>query len=122
MGYSQRELAQRFKDGASNIEASNVTVEEHDWGGTMLVGYGHAVYAYRFPNGFIITFRGWYKGCGEGRRSGSQSTKQQFTKMGLTNMADEVIEDTNTAPSKHGFDPREWDGIQFDSSKPEIPA
>jgi len=114
---SQNIVANRFAQGRTGT-ASNVKVVEHEWGCLMLVGYGHAIYAYRFPSGFIITFKGWYRTGGAGSRSGSQSTKTQFGKMGLTSMADEVVTNNDVAPSKSNFEPHEWEYLKQDEPRP----
>jgi len=113
MAYSQSKLGRRFKNGATSGSASNLEIKEHEWGGTMLVAYGHAVYAYRFPKGYILTFKGWYATDNTRRHSGGNN-KSQFSRLGLTSMADEVIEgmDKDAAPKTRDFDPRDWDGRQ----------
>jgi hypothetical protein len=87
---SQNDLARRFADGATSGQASNVKIQERD-NATLLVGYGHAVYAAREKaTGEITVFSGWQ--MRESRRwAGSPSTKSQFGKMGLTDKADHSI-------------------------------
>ena len=72
---SQRELARQFYAGAQDGSGSNVAIQQLA-GGTAIVGYGHAVYAYRYPSGNIVYFHGW-----QGR---STATNSQLGKMGLT--------------------------------------
>jgi len=113
MAYSQSELGRRFKNGATSGSASNLEIKEHEWGGVMLVAYGHAVYAYRSPEGYILVFRGWYNKENERHHAGGNN-KCQFRRLGLSSMADEVIEGTDkeAAPKRRSFDPREWDQIK----------
>ena len=59
MSYNQHELGRRFQRGETTGTASNMKIHETDQGGTILVGYGHAVYALRTAEGFIVTFAGW---------------------------------------------------------------
>jgi hypothetical protein len=87
---SQHELARRFTDGATSGQASNVEIQERE-NFTLLVGYGHAVYAARDKaTGEITVFQGWQM-RGTRRWSGSPSTKSQFGTMGLTAKADHSI-------------------------------
>lgn len=82
MAYSQSELGKRFFDGATSGSASNVKIVETD-DETLLVGYGHAVYAERDKQtGRVTYYKGWY-----GR---SQSTSSQISKMRLSSKADKV--------------------------------
>lgn len=85
MAYSHQEVRSRFERGETTGKGHNMHIEQHnDW--TLLVGYGHAVYAARSPEGRIVTFLGWKNksvtgnsgGWRGGGRSwaGSTSTKQ----------------------------------------------
>lgn len=114
MAYDQSELGRRFAQG-QNGTASNVRIVEQEWGGAALIGYGHAVYAYRFPSGEVVTFTSWASKGGSGRNAGSQSTKAQFGKMGLKTMADHTVEQ---CPSKSTFEPHEWEYLILDESQP----
>lgn len=112
MAYSQSELGRRFAQG-QNGTASNVKIVEQEWGGAALIGYGHAVYAYRFPSGEVVTFR--WDISGSGSNSGSVSTKQQYGKMGLRSMADFTSDEQ---PSKRGFTPHEYEYLILDEPRP----
>lgn len=111
---SQSTLGSRFLSGKLGA-ASNVHIEEHEWGGTMLVGYGHAVYAYRFENGFVIAFMGWYEKENTRRHAGSPSTKTQYGKLGLRT-ADHKVMGTgeDAAPKLDEFHPGEWELVMLD--------
>jgi len=102
---SQSELGRRFESGATSGTASNVEIQEAPNGGTVLVGYGHAVYAYRSPGGHITVYRGWTNRNNTRRHSGSMSTKCQYTALGLGSAADDVVEGdgTDAAPKSIGF-------------------
>ena len=82
---SQATLAQKFKNGDTSGQASNVSIVRLVGGWTALVGYGWAVYAVRVNNGNIHVYPGW--------RDYSMSTACQFTRMGLMDMAD-VLHDS----------------------------
>lgn len=103
MAMSQHALARRFADGATSGRASNVQIVDEDER-TLLVGYGHAVYATRDKEtGTIWVYGGWANkklgaeasdgwGRGGGRAyAGSQSTKSQFGSMRLQKMADKFV-------------------------------
>lgn len=93
---SQTQLAEQFRTGETSGAASNVAIQEASDGGTLLVGYGHAVYAYRSPEGRITAFEGWtYSGNPIRPNAGSTSTKTQFSKMELREMADKVVKGTD---------------------------
>ncbi len=79
MPVAQRTLADRFARGETTGTASNMRIhEDGDW--TLLVGYGHAVYAARSPDGRIYVFDGW--AMRKTRRwAGSQSTKGQMSQL-----------------------------------------
>jgi hypothetical protein len=96
MGYSQTALGRRFRDGKTGT-ASNMKVKEDNEGGLKMVGYGHALYAYRYPDGHIIYFSDWY-----GR---SQSTNCQLTKTGVKTTHDQSVDKREKAAS---FDPSEY--------------
>lgn len=61
MTYSNRELVNRFLDGADSGTAFNMEITEPTGGGTAIVGYEHAVYAYRPPDDRYkpVVFTGW---------------------------------------------------------------
>jgi len=109
MAHSQSTLGRKFRDGDKTGTASNVKIHETDDGGTVLVGYGHAVYAYRSPSGHITAYMGWTNRSNTRRQSGSISTKQQYGQLGLRSdvYVDEHIEgeDTDAAPKRHRFTP-----------------
>ena len=105
MALSQAKLAQRFESGHTTGSASNVTIQEAQDGSTLLVGYGHAVYAERTPSGLITVFEGWANSDNTRNNAGTQSTKCQFSKMGLTTMADTIEsgDSIKSAPKVHSF-------------------
>lgn len=96
MGYSQTELGRRFRNGETGT-ASNLKVKEDGDGGLKLVGYGHALYAYRYPDGHTIYFSGWY--------DRSQTTKCHLTKTGVKTKHDQSVDKREKAAS---FDPSEY--------------
>lgn len=98
---SQKELGQRFRSGKTGA-ASNLQVKESSDGGTIVVGYSHAVYAHRDPSGEITAFRGWYDSDGPRKNSGTPSTQHQYRKLGILSNADETLEG---APKESEFDP-----------------
>jgi len=116
MSYSYTELGRRWREDSTRGSASRVRVEEHEWGGTMLVAYGHAVYGYRFPDGFTIGFRGWYNPDNERHHSGG-CNKQQMRNLGLLNNVDAVVEGTEkeAAPRNLSFEPYEWEHLKPDN-------
>lgn len=71
--------------------------KEDDRGGIKLVGYGHALYAYRYPDGHIIYFKGW--------RGRSHSTDCHLSKMGLKSCCDKGVDKREKAGS---FDPDDY--------------
>lgn len=107
MSYSQSDLAGRFAQGYTTGKASNVEIHELDDGSTVLVGYGHAVYAHRSAAGRITTYYGWYNSDNTRRWAGTMSTKHQFTTMGLKSLGDDVKEgeSIDAAPKLTGFKP-----------------
>jgi hypothetical protein len=58
-GLSNLDLVERFARGFER-GASNRMEIKRDGNETIIVGYGHAVYARRKPNGTIILYDGWY--------------------------------------------------------------
>jgi hypothetical protein len=96
MGYSQTELGRRFRNGKTGT-ASNVEVKEDNQGELKMVGYGHALYAYRYPDGYTIFFGGWH-----GR---SQSTNQQLSKTGISTNYDKAVA---KRVKSAGFDPSKY--------------
>jgi len=60
--YSQKELVRRYFDGAETGVASNMEIAVTVGDGVVIQGYGHAVYAYRPPDGRFgpVCFTGWY--------------------------------------------------------------
>lgn len=61
MTLSNRELVNRFLDGGGSGTACNMEITEPAGGGTAVVGYEHAVYAYRPPDDRYppVVFTGW---------------------------------------------------------------
>jgi len=61
MTVSNYELVKRFFDGDSRAKSANMEITEPAGGGTAVVGYEHAVYAYRPPGERFSTlvFTGW---------------------------------------------------------------
>jgi len=59
---SQSELARRFFDGETSGNASNMTIGATYGDGVFVMGYGHAIYAYRPPDDRYepVVFTGWY--------------------------------------------------------------
>lgn len=109
MGYSQTVLGQRFFDGKTG-RASNLKVVEDEYGGLMVVGFGHAVYAYRFPDGTTLGFLGWYNEDNERKHAGSQATKAQYGALRLRSTVDFTVEGwmKKAAPKKYTFNPERW--------------
>lgn len=66
------DVVERFFDGRTHGVAANMSIGKTDAGGTFLMGYGHAVYAYRPPDGRFdpVLFTGW--------RGASASTTQHI--------------------------------------------
>lgn len=89
---NQNDLGRAFKRGETNHRASNVQiVERGDF--TVLLGYGHAVYAARHKeSGAITHFEGW--------RGYSVSTSCQLSKLGTRASADAVVDES---PGLHDF-------------------
>ena len=58
---AQSDLVDRFYDGDETGVASNMELATTVGGGTAVIGYGHAVYAYRPPDGEFepVVFTGW---------------------------------------------------------------
>ena len=58
---SNMELVQSFFSGAESGKAANMSIGETDAGGHFIMGYGHAIYAYRPPDGRFkpAVFVGW---------------------------------------------------------------
>jgi hypothetical protein len=56
-----QELVDRFFDGAVSGAASRMSIGTTYDGGVYILGYGHAVYAYRPPDGRFgpVVFDGW---------------------------------------------------------------
>jgi len=59
---SQAKLVERFYAGETNGVASNMSICTTDEDGVGIMGYGHAVYAYRPPDMRFnpVVFVGWY--------------------------------------------------------------
>lgn len=87
---SQHDLRKRFFNGKDSGKASNVQIRKLSGGYTALVGYGHAVYSVRSSNGTVVTYGGWYFQNCRGY-SGSNSTKGQFSQMGLLYKCDTLM-------------------------------
>ena len=115
MSYNQHELGRRFQRGETTGTASNMKIHETDDGGTILVGYGHAVYALRTAEGFIVTFAGWANSKNGRPNAGSVSTKQQFGRARLLSKknVDVILDgvDRSDAPKKIGFNSRKYEDL-----------
>ena len=115
MSYNQHELGRRFLRGETSGTASNMKIHETDQGGTILVGYGHAVYALRTAEGFIVTFAGWANSSNSRSQAGSHTTKCHFSTAGLTSEknVDVILNGPGIidAPKKVGFDSREYEDL-----------
>ena len=68
----QSELVDRWSDGETTGTASNMTIIEEDCGDTVIMGFGHAVYAIRAGDGRFdpVVFTGW--------KGASKSTDQHI--------------------------------------------
>ena len=115
MSYNQHDLGRRFLRGETSGTASNMKIHETDQGGTILVGYGHAVYALRTAEGFIVTFAGWANSSNARSQAGSHTTKCHFSTAGLTSEknVDVILNGPGIidAPKKVGFDSREYEDL-----------
>ena len=115
MSYNQHELGRRFLRGETSGTASNMKIHETDQGGAILVGYGHAVYALRTAEGFIVAFAGWANSSNTRSQAGSNTTKCHFSKAGLTSEknVDVILNGTgiDDAPKKVGFDSRKYEDL-----------
>ena len=115
MSYNQQDLGRRFRRGETSGTASNMKIHETDQGGTILVGYGHAVYALRTAEGFIVTFGGWANSKNGRPNAGSVSTKQQFGRAELLSKknVDVILDGVNRsdAPKKIGFNSRKYEDL-----------
>lgn len=80
---SQKELAREFANGGRHGRASNVRIHDVAGGYTLLVGYGHAVYAARASDGYIVAYRDWH--------GYSPTTSSQMTKMGVSHPEDTSV-------------------------------
>lgn len=58
-GLSNEQLVERFVRGFRKGESNRMEIRQ-DGNETIIVGYGHAIYARRKPNGNIILYDGWY--------------------------------------------------------------
>lgn len=58
-GLSNQELVERFARGFGQGASNRMEIKK-DGNETVIVGYGHAIYARRKPNGSIILYDGWY--------------------------------------------------------------
>lgn len=74
MTKSHRTLVHEFENGATTGKSNSMSITELDDGHTALLGYGHAVYAVRTPDGRIVRFDGWAFQAGR-RNGGSMTTK-----------------------------------------------
>jgi hypothetical protein len=115
MSYNQHELGRRFQRGETTGTASNMKIHETDQGGTILVGYGHAVYALRTAEGFIVTFAGWANSSNARSQAGSHTTKCHFSTAGLTSEknVDVILNGPGIidAPKKVGFNSRKYEDL-----------
>ena len=78
----QSELVNRFYNGAESGVASNMEIAQLNSGATVLKGYGHAVYAYRPPEGRfgVVCFAGW-KGASDSTTRHIKMIAQEATHM-----------------------------------------
>jgi hypothetical protein len=58
---SNEELVNRFYDGYENGKSNNMHIAEYPGGATVVVGFGHAIYAYRRDGADFkpVVFTGW---------------------------------------------------------------
>ncbi len=75
MTMAQAELVGRFYDGSDGGVASSMEIAEMPGGGVAVIGYEHAVYAYRPPDGRFkpVVFEDW--------ASASRSSAQHIAKL-----------------------------------------
>lgn len=93
---SQDKLVRRFAAGDDHGTASNMQIRPAD-GGTELVGYGWARYAFRTDDGTVTIYEGW--------NGYSISTTQQMTK--VRRVADEADDSQPRAGSRAPEDARQ---------------
>lgn len=96
---AQREVARRFRDGATDGEASNLRIVQLAGGSTALQAFEHAIVAVRSPGdsprhatadgGYVVAYGGWYQ-LGNRRDSGSPAIKNLWTRCNLWT-ADTII-------------------------------
>lgn len=76
MTLSHRSVVRRFTNGETSGKSSSLSISDLGDGYTALVGYGHAAYAVRLPNGTTVRFDGWaFQQCRPRQHSGSATTK-----------------------------------------------
>lgn len=70
---SQSELVERFYNGETSGNASNMSIGTTYEDGVFVIGYGHAIYAYRPPDDRFgpVVFTGW--------KGASKSTNQHIS-------------------------------------------
>lgn len=70
MTVSNQELVDRFHNGEESGVAANMEIAQMPGGGVAVIGYGHAVYAYRPPDErFVpVVFTGWRDASKSSRR------------------------------------------------------
>ena len=78
---SQQDIKEEFERGETQLKAGNVEIRPtnthgEERGGAVIVGYGHAIYAYRDPIGGEITYFGGWSGY-------SPTTSSQLSTLGL---------------------------------------
>ena len=119
---SQYVLGYRFFMGGGG-SAPNVDIVEDEYGGAMLVGCGHAVYAYRFPNGTTLGFMGWANPENVRELAGSNTTRHHYRKLAVEPKASFIIEGTGeqAAPKRDGFDPERWSRYLWQCEREDVP-
>lgn len=120
---SHTALGHRFFMGTTSDSASNVEIIKDEFDGAMLVGYGHAVYAYRFPDGTTLGFMGWSDPENVRQHAGSKTTVQHYRKLRIEVESEFLVEGTgqNAAPKRTGFDPERWSRYLWQHHRVNVP-
>jgi hypothetical protein len=76
MTITNQDLVDRFHDGEESGVANNMEIAQMPGGGTAVIGYGHAVYAYRPPDDRFgpLVFTGW--------RDASKTSREHINMLG----------------------------------------